>query len=253
MFLSPWQMDCFWRTGVPSATSISKAGICDWCGSGGVLGLLGFYVTYLQPETSGFTWVRGRSVGSVFPETHHLAEGACVCSQPGGWCQVVAHSYCYFAASKRNKAGQPASWYFEESAHLWVCRCCWGGGESLRHGVWFCPKEPAVSWLVVLRRDGAKGEEVGWEVKRSVPWEAPCFLPFRKFFLRAMRPWDLLYVYSLLWSSSERARRKTAVPSAHSANGETEAPGVTGLSRHEFQHDMVVCANQTLLLSILVC
>lgn len=42
--------------------------------------------------------------------------GSGVCSQPGVWCQVVAHSYCYFAASKRNETGQPASWYFKESA-----------------------------------------------------------------------------------------------------------------------------------------
>lgn len=45
-----------------------------------------------------------------------LAEGACVCLQPGSWCQVVAHSYCYFAANKRNETEQPANWYFEESA-----------------------------------------------------------------------------------------------------------------------------------------
>lgn len=55
-------------------------------------------------------------MGLVFPEPHRLADGASVCSQPGGGCQVVAHSHCYFAASKRNEMGQPASWYFEESA-----------------------------------------------------------------------------------------------------------------------------------------
>lgn len=60
--------------------------------------------------------VSGRSLHLMFPKSHCLAEGAFVCSQPGGRCQVVAHSYCYFAASKRNETGKPANWYFEESA-----------------------------------------------------------------------------------------------------------------------------------------
>lgn len=64
----------------------------------------------------GSCGVRGRTLGLVFPESHCLAEGACVCLQPGAWCQVVAHSYCYFAASKRNETEQPANWYLEESA-----------------------------------------------------------------------------------------------------------------------------------------
>lgn len=38
---------------------------------------------------------------------------------------------------------------------VWVF---WGGGESLRHEVGFCPKEAAVSWLVVFKRAGTTGE-----------------------------------------------------------------------------------------------
>lgn len=63
----------------------------------------------------GMHGVRGKRLGLVFPESRRLAEGARVCLQPGGRCQVVAHSYCYFAASKRNEIEQPAQWYFEES------------------------------------------------------------------------------------------------------------------------------------------
>lgn len=52
----------------------------------------------------------------MFPESHCLAEGACVCSEPGRWCQVVHAPPATLAASSRNETGQLANWNFGESA-----------------------------------------------------------------------------------------------------------------------------------------
>ena len=78
----------------------------------------------------------------------------------------------------------------------------------------------AVSWLVVYRRAGAEGD-VGWEVRRSAPWKAS--------FLTTGDLPHICTSHTLLSSSSEGAGRRTAVPSAHSADRDTEAHGVTGL------------------------
>ena len=153
----------------------------------------------------------------VFPESHHLAEGARVCSQPGGWCQVVAHSYCSFCSQPGRWDRAASKLVFWRTCYVCGCECGWcsGGGESLESS----PKEPAVPWLVVYRRAGAE-RDVGWEVRRSAPWKAP--------FLTAGDLPHICTSHTLLSSSSEGAGR-TAVPSAHSADGDTEAHGVTGL------------------------
>ena len=110
----------------------------------------------------------------AFPESHHLAEGACVFSQPGGWCQVVAHSYCSFCSQPGRWDRAASKLVFWRTCYVCGCECgwCWGGGESLESS----PKEPVVPWLVVYRRAGAEGD-VGWEVRRSAPWKAPFLTP----------------------------------------------------------------------------
>lgn len=62
----------------PSATSISKGDICDWCGDGGVLRPGWLNVAHLQPETLGFMWGQRQESRLVFPETLPGWESLCL-------------------------------------------------------------------------------------------------------------------------------------------------------------------------------
>ena len=183
----------------------------------------------------------------VFPESHHLAEGACVCLQPGGWCQVVAHSYCSFCS-------QPGRWdravsklAFRKTCYVCGCECgwCWGGGESLESS----PKEPADPWLVVYRRAGVEGE-VGWEVRWSAPRKAP-YLTAGGLVSHLHLPYSAFVIFRRSWEKDSCSFCPLCWQGDWGSRGdrfETWWPSRT--SKWNFQH-VVVCIRHPLLLSIL--
>jgi hypothetical protein len=162
-------------------------------------------------KLQGSLWVRGRSLGLVFPKSHCLAVGTCVCSHPGRWCQVVACSYCYFCSQKEKWDRTASKLVFWRICHVFECECmcCWGGGsESLRCVVRFeslgtsCPW-PAVYGSSSLKPWGKTKGELGWgQIPRSAPWTAPRCLV-------VMIPWQTrLGLLSLLFWSLESASTK---------------------------------------------
>lgn len=127
----------------PSATSISKGCVCDWCRDDRVLGPRWFDVTHRQPETWGFA--RGQWQESAFNVPQITLPGwGSLCLLTARWSVPSSGTFLLLLCSQQEKWDREASklvFWRICSAFRCECGCCWREGKSLRREVWFCPDQ----------------------------------------------------------------------------------------------------------------